>query len=54
MITNFDFVFLQFENYCFYEKELGLEENMIVTKQNKHLKSLGYIFKSLAQNQKFY
>ena len=52
IITNFDFIFLRFDTFDIYEKELGLEENLIISKQDKKLKALTYIFKSLSSNQK--
>ena len=52
IINNFDFIFLQFDTFQVYERELSLEENMIIGKQDKKLKAFSYIFKSLSQNQK--
>jgi len=51
---NFKFAFLQFDTYHVYEQELGFEENLITSKEDKKIKSLTYILKSLSPNQKFF
>lgn len=52
ILTNFDFVFLNYNTYHIYEREIGMDENMINSKQDQKLKGLGFIFKSLSSNQK--
>lgn len=53
ILTNFDFVFVKCETFRVYEREIGMEENMISAKTEKKARGLGYILKSLSENQKF-
>lgn len=52
--TNFDFVFVKCDTFRAYEREIGMEENMISSKQERKIKGLAFILKSLSENQKFF
>ena len=49
----FNFGLLHYNTYHVYQRELGFEENLITSKEDKKVKALTYILKSLSPNQKF-
>lgn len=49
---NFNFAFLNENTFQVYEREMELHENIIANKEDKKVKALVYILKSLSSTQK--